>query len=845
MIPVTCPTCGATTNCPDEQSGRTVPCSGCGTKITVAAGGLGGFGGYGAQQEPAKKKRSGGPLPTWALVLGGVVTVVLVAGVVYLISPKPKPAAVAEEPAAKPNEPKKGEKDKPAEGKSDAKPAAPKGMAIEPISDVVLDQGGTAKVTVKVQRGGVKGGIAVRAEGLPDQVSAEAVEIAEDQETAELVFMAAAEAPPTKEPVKVKLIAEGGEKNAQQELTLAVKPPLPPVFSPLAALTIKPGTSTPLELKIDRKGYEQSIPLTVEGLPEKVKLSKRAANEGAPTEGAPSEGAPSEPEAGGELALAEGESSLKLTLSAAADAAEGQSTPKIVATVREQRLEAPLKLTIERFAVRLHPLPVITLKPGESKTIDVIVERRSFTGALKLAPQGLPEKVTAGAIEVPAGQSTAKLEVTAAADAPEQVKSAALANAAGTVELKEALVVRVAKTEGSFLTAEATADPELARTLRRGAMGGRLETPGKQALLRIYGGTPESEAAVLKGLAWLAQKQAEDGHWAFEASEAAAAGGEGEPPATSTAAQGQEGSVAATAFGVLPFLGAGVTHKQSPSEPAVLKEYRPKVLSALQWLGKQQIVTREDPKKDGELPGGIAAHALGTLAICEAYAISNDDKITVAAQRAVKHLLQTQNKEGGWSDDPAKPGDVATVGWVVLALRSGREAGLTIDKAVFDRIGKFLNTCAAGPEEAKLSRYSPAPDQAAQPMATAAGLLSRQHLGWERNNANLLPGSQYLMLMENLPPEAGSQLGPIAYYQCATEVLRNLEGENWDKWNHHLREHLLRTQEKEGSWSPVGADDIGSKAGRVSATSLSLLTLESYYRHLPLYRRATKVAEAR
>ncbi len=121
--------------------------------------------------------------------------------------------------------------------------------------------------------------------------------------------------------------------------------------------------------------------------------------------------------------------------------------------------------------------------------------------------------------------------------------------------------------------------------------------------------------------------------------------------------------------------------------------------------------------------------------------------------------------------------------------------------------------------------------------------MSRQHLGWERNNANQAPASQYLL--ESMPPDAGSQLGTIAYYHWATEVLRNLEGENWDKWNHHMREHLLRTQDKEGSWSPIGADDFGARAGRISATSLSLLTLQSYYRHLPLYRRATRVAETK
>ena len=40
---------------------------------------------------------------------------------------------------------------------------------------------------------------------------------------------------------------------------------------------------------------------------------------------------------------------------------------------------------------------------------------------------------------------------------------------------------------------------------------------------------------------------------------------------------------------------------------------------------------------------------------------------------------------------------------------------------------------------------------------------------------------------------------------------------------------------EDGSWDPDGA--WGDSGGRILYTSLSLLTLEVYYRHLPLYRR--------
>ena len=97
--------------------------------------------------------------------------------------------------------------------------------------------------------------------------------------------------------------------------------------------------------------------------------------------------------------------------------------------------------------------------------------------------------------------------------------------------------------------------------------------------------------------------------------------------------------------------------------------------------------------------------------------------------------------------------------------------------------------------------------------------------------------------MENLPPESATQLGQIYYYYYATQVLHHLEGGEFDQWNHRMREHLLRTQEKAGhqagSWSPEGAD-WGKQGGRLYSTSLALNTLEVYYRHFPMYRPVSK-----
>jgi hypothetical protein len=66
----------------------------------------------------------------------------------------------------------------------------------------------------------------------------------------------------------------------------------------------------------------------------------------------------------------------------------------------------------------------------------------------------------------------------------------------------------------------------------------------------------------------------------------------------------------------------------------------------------------------------------------------------------------------------------------------------------------------------------------------------------------------------------------------------HLQGERWRKWNEAQRDMLVRTQEKKGreagTWNP--RDNWEKKGGRLYGSSLRLLMLEVYYRHLPLYQ---------
>jgi hypothetical protein len=123
---------------------------------------------------------------------------------------------------------------------------------------------------------------------------------------------------------------------------------------------------------------------------------------------------------------------------------------------------------------------------------------------------------------------------------------------------------------------------------------------------------------------------------------------------------------------------------------------------------------------------------------------------------------------------------------------------------------------------------------------TAVGLLCLQYGGMRRTDPQMAEG--VTALMRGMPdPKGGGRNLYFWYY--ATQVMHNVSGPDWDTWNRRMRNILLDTQCKTnncamGSWDPdkPTKDAWGEAGGRLMVTSLSALTLEVYYRYLPLYK---------
>ncbi|MCZ6602822.1 MAG: hypothetical protein O6952_07445, partial [Planctomycetota bacterium] len=239
----------------------------------------------------------------------------------------------------------------------------------------------------------------------------------------------------------------------------------------------------------------------------------------------------------------------------------------------------------------------------------------------------------------------------------------------------------------------------------------------------------------------------------------------------------------------------------------------------------------------------VYSHAITTIALCEAYALSGEDSsLRASAQRAVDFCLRAQNPNFGWrygirSDD----NDTSVTGWMVQALRAGREAGLDVPEGPFAGAINWVDraTSTKGPTGYRVpdgkSSYLPAQDgkYIEVPCMTAVGMLTRLVCGQKKSGRILLKGRS--LLDKSLPEWTLGKMSTVNmyYWYYGTYVMHQVRGISWKRWNEAMQEALLPSQQKEGgaagSWDPIG--EWGIAGGRVYSTAIGVLTLEVYYRH--------------
>jgi hypothetical protein len=356
-------------------------------------------------------------------------------------------------------------------------------------------------------------------------------------------------------------------------------------------------------------------------------------------------------------------------------------------------------------------------------------------------------------------------------------------------------------------------------------------------LVASKGGSPASEVAVARGLRWIADHQNTDGTWSLRHDLRSCRGrcpngavlSDNEAPEKAFADSLRSG----TALALLPFLGAGETHVEGRYKRVVGSGLR-----ALVAMGKP------DPEGAGASwadSGALYAHGLASIVLAEAYGMTRDPALRGPAQAAIEHVAFAQDPAGGgWRYEPQATGDTSVTGWQIMALKSAALAELEVRPRVVQRATKFLDSTAA--DGGAAYRYlAPTPDELAAnelrdptPTLSAVGLLCRMYLGWRRGDERLQGGVQSLA-------DSGPSADNFYHNYYAAQALFHYtggEGPLWRSWNERVRDQLVEQQETRGhargSWWVAGPHN--KRGGRLYATALATMTLEVYYRYLPLYQ---------
>jgi hypothetical protein len=118
---------------------------------------------------------------------------------------------------------------------------------------------------------------------------------------------------------------------------------------------------------------------------------------------------------------------------------------------------------------------------------------------------------------------------------------------------------------------------------------------------------------------------------------------------------------------------------------------------------------------------------------------------------------------------------------------------------------------------------------------TAELLFSRMLLGVELHDEGIDEATRFLARQ---PPDA--QNVDLYYWYYASLSMLHMQNPLWKDWNVLTRESLIRMQETEGPSAGSWATNMkwGDRGGKVFTTALATLTLEVYYRYLPMRKAA-------
>jgi hypothetical protein len=359
-----------------------------------------------------------------------------------------------------------------------------------------------------------------------------------------------------------------------------------------------------------------------------------------------------------------------------------------------------------------------------------------------------------------------------------------------------------------------------------GATGTALAFPGEGGRDAMPDGsqsrgmvTAQSEAAVERGLSYLAGRQGANGEW-----------GTG----------GYTANVAVTSVSALALMAGGNLPGRG--------KYGDCVTKALNFVLAQGERPGRGPLGDhppgflhnssvGGQQGPMYSHGFGTLFLGEVCGMVPDGRLAQrtreALAKAVKVIVSAQNREGGWRYTPQpRDADISVTVCQIMALRSAKNAGAYVPKSVKDHCVEYVKRCQNNVDgsfvyQASNPRFN-FPGNNGGFARTAAGIAALYSAGIYKD-PQIDAGLNYMV--RSRPQRFGRQADMHYFYghYYAVQSMWTAGGQYWADWFPSIRDELIRHQEADGSW----LDMICSHYG----TAMACIILQVPNNYLPILQK--------
>lgn len=342
------------------------------------------------------------------------------------------------------------------------------------------------------------------------------------------------------------------------------------------------------------------------------------------------------------------------------------------------------------------------------------------------------------------------------------------------------------------------------------------------------------DTSVERGLEWLATQQKADG--SFKSIET--------------------GQPAVTALCVMAFLAQGKTTSD--------REYGPVISKAIDFICAQQKrngllsaispnavpIPRGSVAQQEQLTPAIYNHAIGSLALAEAYGQCTGEqskRVAGVVEKALSATLEMQSwrkhrrDKGGWRylcKPHPEDSDLSVTGWMVMFLRSARNAGFDVPTESVDKAVAYMESCFQKQTGTfcYVSRY---PKSVTRAMV-GAGVLAMAHAGKHKSEM-AKKASDYILKCDftkfNHEPQCQVTWLNDRYnygvFLC-TQAMYQQGGEYWQQFYPPVVEAIVGAQDADGSWPPEPRD---KEFGNCYTTSLCVLSLSVSDQLLPIFQR--------